>query len=202
MALGDPYGNVADLVGRLNVEDTSGFSDLLDQASRTVEGFTRRQFNKTTTPTPRRFRPVDWRRLPVADFHTVTGLAVSIDGAALDVANVDPRPWNGIKNGITGWPFEDLIGVNYWWMPDAELTVTAQWGWAAVPAAVKRATLDIAAAMYNSGGSSYPVQSVSIDGGGGSYSESYQLPSAGNGTEVPPELVPLIPYRRKRFGVA
>ena len=201
MALGDPYATVGDLAARLDIDEPR--PDLVDAASRAVEAFTYRQFNKTTSATARRFRAVDWERLPVDDFHTVTGLAISVDGTAWSVTDVDPRPWDGIYNGQTGWPFFDLFAKNRTWPWErrATITVTAQWGWASVPQAIRQTTLDVAAAMYGSGGASYPVSSMSIDGGGGSYSESYQLPSSGS-ADVPPEMAKAVPYRRRRFGVA
>jgi hypothetical protein len=196
MALGDPYATVGDLAARLNNDEP--FPDLLDAASRAVEAFTGRQFNKATVATARRFRAVDLERLPVDDFHTVTGLAVSVDGTAWTVADVDPRPWDGIVNGQSGWPFFNLFAINRTWPFDrrATITVTAQWGWPAVPQAIRQTTLDVAVAMFGTGGASYPVRSEAIDG----YSVTYQPTS--DSAEVPPEMVKAVSYRRKRFGVA
>lgn len=194
-AIGDPYATVGDLALRLDSDEIFMFPGLLDAASRAVESFTRRQFNQTTSATARRFRPLDWQRLPVDDFHTVTGLAIDVGGTAWDVAAVDPQPWNGIVNGQSGWPFFNLFAVGRNWSNTAVTTITAQWGWAAVPEAIKQATLDVAVAMFRLGGSN-PVRSEAIDG----YSVSYQLPSVG--AQVPPELSKAVPYQRKRFGVA
>lgn len=195
-ALGDPYAGVGDLAQRLNTDDTFTFPALLDAASRAVEDFCKRQFNKTTSATARRFRPLDWRRLPVDDFHTVTGLVVDVDGTVWAGTAYDPQPWGGVRNGVTGWPFFDLFAVNQSWPMTATITVTAQWGWAAVPEAVKQATLNVAATMFRTGGAN-PVRSEAIDG----YSVTFQLPSV-NGADVPPEMSRVVPYRRRRFGVA
>lgn len=196
MAIGDPYATVGELSARLGSEDTVTFPDLLDVASRAVESFTGRQFNKAATPTvsARRFRPLDPYRLPVDDFHTITGLVVDVNGTVWDNATVDPQPWGGLVNGQTGWPFFNLFAKNRIWPFDATILVTADWGWPAVPAAVKQATLDVAAVRYNSGGSSQEVRSMAIDG----FSETYVV----NGGDVPPEMEALKPYRRKRFGIA
>lgn len=205
MALGDAYATVTDLEARLGSPDDGTYEALLDAASRAVEAFTRRQFNRADEATPRRFRAVDTRRLPTDDFHTVTDLAVEVDGTAWDVADVDPRPWNGIVGGVSGWPFFDLFAVGrYWpWSRRAPVTVTARWGWAAVPEGIRQTTLNVAASVASSASTSDEagqVKSMSIDG----YSVSY---AAGDGS-TRTALVDLAtfsladPYRRKRFGVA
>lgn len=203
MALGDPYAVPADLELRLDTTDDGTFPALLEAASRAVEGFCGRQFNKTTVATARRFRAVDPARLPVDDFHTTTGLAVAVDGVAWVLADVDPRPWDGVVNGQTGWPYFDLFAVDRYWPNKRRPTVsvTAQWGWVAVPEAIKQATLDVAAVMVaGSGGSSGAVRSMAIDG----YSVSYATPtmSATGSVPVPSEMAKAVPYKRRRFGVA
>jgi hypothetical protein len=205
MAFGDPYANVLELGERLRKYDDDTFENLLDAASRAVETFTRRQFNKDTGETPvataRRFRAVDPERLPVDDFHTTTDLAIDVDGTAWDVADVDPRPWDGIVNGQTGWPYFNLIAVDRVWPPSrrAIIAVTAHWGWAAVPEGIRQATLDVAEVMsFGGGGASGVVRSESIDG----YSASYSVPQLGSASSVPSELIKAVPYRRVRFGVA
>jgi hypothetical protein len=196
-AIGDPYASTAELAHRLEVDDVQlSFAGLVDAASRDVESFCHRQFNKTTIATARRFRPLDWRRLPVDDFHTITDLEVDVAGTVWDLASIDPQPWNGVKNGVPGWPFENLYTTNGNWPNTSTITVTAQWGWAAVPEGIKQATLDVAAAKFRAGGSAYPVRSQAIDG----YSVTYKLP--GEGEQVLPELEAAVPYRRKRFGIA
>jgi hypothetical protein len=200
-AIGDSYATIAELEQRLGKDDDGTFAALLDAASRAVESFTGRQFNREDVASPRRFRAVDWHRLPVDDFHTVTDLAVEVDGAAWDVTDVDPRPWNGIVNGMTGWPFFDLLAISrHWpWSRRGLTTVTAQWGWAAVPEGIKQATLDVAAVMsFGSGSGSGQVRSESIDG----YSVTFQVPELSTGDFVPSEMAKAAPYRRLRFGVA
>lgn len=203
MALGDPYAASADLELRTGRSDDGTFDVLLDAASRRVESFTGRQFNKVTVASERRFMAIDPRRLPVDDFHTLTGLEVDVAGTAWDVDdNVDPRPWNGVVNGQPGWPYFDLFAVNRTWPWDRRptITVTAQWGWPAVPEAIRQATLDVAAVMAFGGSGGGPVRSEAIDG----YSVSYSVPALGSEGSVsaPSELVKAVPYRRVRFGVA
>ena len=198
MALGDPYAAPSELEDRLGTTDTGGhYGVLLDAASRAVESFTGRQFNKTVTATARSYRAVDRLRLPVDDFHTITDLAIVVDGTAWAVTDVDPRPWSGVVNGQEGWPFFDLFAVDRtWpWSRRGKIDVTAQWGWAAVPAPIREATLDVAA-MLVSNPASTAVQSERV----GDYSVSY-YPSSGS-VATSPELQRAIPYRLRKFGVA
>jgi hypothetical protein len=200
MALGDPYATVLDLETRLGRSDDGTFADLLDAASRAIEDFTRRQFNKVTSATARRFRARDPERLPVDDFYVTTNLAIDVDGVAWDVADVDPRPWDGIVDGQEGWPFFDLFAVDRTWPASrrAKITVTARWGWNAIPEGIVQATLDVAEVMSFSTSSSGVVRAEAIDG----YSVSYSVPTLSGGAAIPRELVKAAPYRRSRFGVA
>ena len=201
MALGDSYVSVLDLETRLGKPDDGTFADLLDAASRTVEDFCRRQFNKATAASARRYRAVDPTRLPVDDFYVLTDLAVEVDGTAWVVAtDVELRPPDGIRRGQQGWPYSDLLAIIRPWPSGrrALVEITARWGWNTVPEGVKQATLDVAAVMsYGGGGSSGVVSSESIDG----YSVSYSSPALGAEEAVPAELVKAKPYRRPRFGV-
>ncbi len=201
MALGDSYASVAELEARLGATDDGTFTALLDSASRAVETFTGRQFNKTDTATARRFRAVDPRRLPVDDFHTITDLAVNVNGAAWDIVGVDPRPPDGVVNGQTGWPYSDLMTISRYWPNSRRATVevTARWGWAAVPSAIKQATLDAAVALSTGAGTSGGIVQESI----GDYSVTYGSASSVAGSvDAPAEMAKAVPYRRKRFGVA
>ena len=205
--LGDPYATVEQLEARLGTTDPGTYARLLDAASRAVESFTRRQFNRADEyeVLPRRFRALDRIRVAVDDFHTLEDLAVEVDGVSWDVATyIDARPWDGLLHGQVGWPYSDLFAINrtFPWSRRALITVTAYWGWAEVPAAIVEATLDVAEVMSLSltSGQAGAIRSESIGG----YSISYASPtgvSAGV-ANVPPELVKAIPFRRKIFGVA
>jgi hypothetical protein len=204
MAYGDPYASVLELETRLGQTDNGTFADLLDMASRAIESFTRRQFNKQTTgpvATARRFRALDPQRLPVDDFHVVTDLAIEVNGTAWDVTDVELRPPDGVVNGQSGWPFFDLLTLARTWPPGrrAKVEVTAHWGWNAVPEGIRQATLDLAEIMsYGGGGGSGVVRAEAIDG----YSVSYGVPTLAASSSIPPEFVKAAPYRRVRFGVA
>jgi hypothetical protein len=200
MSLGDPYASIVELEARLGSSDDGTFTALLDAASRRVEDFTGRQFNQATTATIRVFRPVDPERLPVDDFYTLTDFQVVVGTTTLDSDDVDHRPWDGIVNGQTGWPYFDLFRVGGFWPYSrrAKIQVTAIWGWAAVPEAIVQATLDVAASMSTGGGSESGIVQETID----DYSVTYGSSTPGFVGSVPAELVKAVAYRRKRFGVA
>lgn len=203
MALGDSYASVEELEGRLGKADDGSFTSLLHAASRQVEAFTRRQFNRTDELSTRRFRAVDPERLPVDDFHTLDDLVVEVGGVVLDEDTYDARPWNGVVDGLDGWPFFDLFAVGRYWPLGrrATVSVTAQWGWAMVPTGVVEATLSVAKAMADLtgvSGVSGVVRSEMIDG----YSVSYAIPELAVMAGTPSALASAAPYRRKRFGVA
>lgn len=207
MALGDAYASVAELEARLGTSDDGTYAALLDAASRAVEAFTRRQFNDAGSATARLYRAVDPWRLPTDDFHTTTGLVVATNGTNWDAASYETRPPNGVVNGQPGWPFSDLLAVNRTW-PNygrrSTVSVTAQWGWAAVPEAIKQTTLNVAASLpregAGGGGGGGQVASESIDG----YSVSYTKADGTSATAIVSLSTFSLadPYRRKRFGVA
>lgn len=206
MALGDPYATPEQLVARLGKEDDGTFTRLLDAASRAVETFARRQFNKATVPSARRFRPLDLERLPVDDFWDDYDITVEVDGVLWDEDSYDALPSGGLVDGQDGWPFSELFAVKRCWPYSRRplVTVTALWGWEAVPSGIIEATLDVAEVMSLGGrigsGQSGVIRSESIGG----YAISFGGPDLGaNGhADVPRELVKALPYRRKRFGVA
>lgn len=206
MAFGDPYATLHELELRLGTTDNGFFNRLLDAASRTVEKFTRRQFNRADDedyPTARRFRALDPERVAVDDFHTLDDLVVEVNGVLWDAAYIDARPWNGPEGLPFDWPYSDLfaVGRSFPWSRRPQVTVTAHWGWADVPAGIMEATLDVAEVMSLSmtNAQSGTIRSEAIGG----YSISYALPqNLMNKGDVPPELVKAVPYRRTRFGVA
>ena len=198
---GDAYATRADLEVRMeSVPDAA--DSLLEAASRRVEWFTGRQFNKDTGVSPvateRQFRPIDYHRLPVDDFHTLTDLVVEQGGTVVDLTTIDARPWNSTLGEAS--PYSDLMRSSWRYSPFRRPTVsvTAHWGWAAVPEAIKAATCDVAMALMSSMAPAGPVERQAIDG----YSIQYASAGLTAGRGVPVEFAAAEPYRRKRFGVA
>jgi hypothetical protein len=150
MALGDPYVTLAEFKTRVGIGDTNdddAITQAVNTASRWIDGHCRRQFNKTTTASARIYYPEHCGLVLVDDFHTTTDLAVKTGtdgtyGTTLTSAQYELHPLNGIVGGESGWPYWKIYTVNTSIPASvgrATVQVTAQWGWNAVPAAVKEA---------------------------------------------------------------
>lgn len=171
MALGDPYATAEEFRARMSLvedeeldESESGRIDtVLDAASREIESYCRRQFNQTDTTSARVYRPRSPRLLVVDDFHTTDGLVVATgtDGTYPTTWTAyQLEPANGIVSGQTGWPYWRLRPTGGRWFDvcgQPTVQVTAQWGWAAVPAAVKEACLIAAAELFKLGDAPFGV---------------------------------------------
>lgn len=164
MALLDPYCSVAEL------RNYAGIDDQVDDTllSTVVRGVSRqginvycgRQFNDAGSATARTFQSESETCVKVDDFSTATGLIVKIDsnddglysttlGAVYNLYPID-----GIVNGEPGYPFEriELFWQTTPYFPRLtkrnNVQVTARWGWAAVPDAVKQACLIKSARVF------------------------------------------------------
>ena len=165
MALGDPYAILPDLKSRMDIDDDTDdtrLTESLNSASREIESWCRRQFNKTTDASAREFRPQNSRWAYVDDFHTITDLVIATGDSYSTVwaaADYQLEPLNGIVSGQTGWPYNRIVGVNrtFSHCNRPTLQVTAQWGWTAVPAPVKEACLIIAAESFKLGDAPFGV---------------------------------------------
>lgn len=169
MAIGEPYVTLNEMKTYLGIDlakvsqDTS-ITNAVDSASREIERFCNRQFNKDTVATARVFEPIDWRHAKVDDFWTTSGLIVETDpggtGAFSNTwssGDYELEPLNGIVDGQAGWPFNRLRSCGGFYMPiyrrepyrrKAVLRLTAQWGWATVPSPVKQACFILAAQTF------------------------------------------------------
>lgn len=168
MALGDNYATNAELKIRLNIPvDNTDYEaeldDALDSASREIERFTNRQFNKATTATPRVFEPwIACDYVWVTDFWTNSGLIVKTDENGTGVfstvwASTDYElyPRDNQEFGVPGFPYYKIFPARNHLFPRpmrgeprGTLQVTAKWGWEDVPPQVKTATLALAARNF------------------------------------------------------
>lgn len=158
--LGDPYATLQEFknyqgvaaVNQSNTSKDAAITQALDAASRQIEQFCGRQFNKQSFATPREFEVTNARSLSVDDFWTTDLLDIEFTSNP-DVIQGEhfsdyyaPFPRNGIVDGSPGWPYYgiDFMSVRRVFLRGQYLTVTAKWGWPSVPATVKQATLIVA----------------------------------------------------------
>jgi hypothetical protein len=116
----------------------------LDAAERAVNEFCQRSFAVVAadaTPTARLFVPSGTSILRIHDARAVTAVAVSGDTLAASTYQLEPVTvsWSGLAQ-----PYEQIRLLN-WYFPvivpgEATVSVTARWGWAAVPGEVVEAT--------------------------------------------------------------
>ncbi|RKF24137.1 phage gp6-like head-tail connector protein [Micromonospora globbae] len=145
MAWAPAYVTPDDLKSYLYVGDTLDdvqLASAAEAASRAVDEQCHRQFGKLDEPAPRRYTArLECGRwvVDIDDLMSTTGLAVAVPAGPvmheLEPVNAaaDGRPWTRL-----------VVAAGSPNMPsgaDHEVTVTALWGWAAVPVAVKQATL-------------------------------------------------------------
>lgn len=159
MAFGDPYADLADLKVRLDIDrndDDARLTEALAAASRGVDKFCNRQFNTASSATARKFRPLGATLCHVDDFQSITSLKtddsnIGTFSTTWNSTDYELEPLNGVVDGETGWPYWHIQAVNSKWFPcfrRATVEVTALWGWAAVPAAVKEACLIAAEEIF------------------------------------------------------
>jgi hypothetical protein len=162
MPLGASYATLAQLKTRLSITDTNddaALTSALSAASLALEGCCGRQFNDAGSASARVYYPDDLTTITVDDFSTTAGLVVAFDfsnsGGYANVitsTNYQLEPLNGVVDGTPNWPYYRIRVIQTWppllWTsigyPRASVQITAQWGWASVPANVVEATLMLA----------------------------------------------------------
>ncbi len=170
MALGDAYATLDELKVYLSILDEDDessvdqyddlkLSDALMTASREIEAFCDRQFNKTETSSSRLYRPKGCKVVTIDDFYSTDDLVIETDSGYSGDFNItwqasgyELEPLNGIVSGSAGWPYYRIRAVGSYAFPviseRASLRVTAKWGWTDVPAPVKQACLVIASEIF------------------------------------------------------
>lgn len=167
-ALNDPYIDVAEfkdyLLGtarNMNLSEGDGqYEDAIATASREIDSYCARQFNRTDTATAREFEPDSHCWSYVDDFHVTDGLVVKIDTVGdgtftrtLTSSEYELDPANGMLDGLP-WPFYKVRLLNGLKFPcfyggrKRTLQVTAKWGWTDVPAPVISACKIMAAETW------------------------------------------------------
>lgn len=162
MALGDAYAELAEYkeFEELDAGDTTKDARLtlaLNAASRAVDEFCHRTFNKTDAASARVYLPAARDIVIVDDFYDTSGVEVRIGtiagsfGTAWSPAAYYFDPSSGAKDGVEGWPVERIM-IRKSFAHDIclsdQIQVTAKWGWAEVPAEVKLATMLLASRYF------------------------------------------------------
>lgn len=162
MALGDSYAMTAELKTRLRITDATYDTQLgeaLSTASRGIEQCCHRQFNSAGSASARSFYATCSGYALVHDFHTTTGLVIKTDAGGdgtfettwSSSTDYELHPLDGVVDQVTGWPYWKIVAVDRTFPTGtkrANLQVTANWGWSAVPAPVKEACLILAEDIY------------------------------------------------------
>ena len=182
------YATTGQLRRRIGVVD-GGEDDLLDAAlvaaSRLIDGWCGRKFYQDDLPTTARvFVPHDrsWLDLDGADISTTTGLVVATDpndsgayGTSLTLGtHFQVEPLSGYSPSGEAWPVTRLRVINAGgeWFPGSygrpTVSITARWGWPAVPAPVTQACLSLAADIFKS-------KDVTFGGGGSSLLGQFEV---------------------------
>lgn len=157
MPLGDPYATLSELKNYMAVDNMTHdqiLEDALASVSREIEDHTHRQFNQAGSATERRYHPEHGCLVQVDDFHTKTGLVVETDDdddgtfeTIWSDSEFQLEPLDGVVGGVDGWPWHVIRAVGSRTFPSGQrptVRVTAEWGWAAVPAPVHQACLILA----------------------------------------------------------
>lgn len=145
--------------------DTTNFQTVAETvvtvASRAVEQMCDRYFYQDGTVTARYYPVSNPWYLCVDDISTSTGLLVAADDAYAGTyttawtvtTDFTLAPVNPSKTGTT-WPYNEILSTTTKAFPPSipgrmnTVRVSAKWGWAAVPADVKQATLMHAAWLF------------------------------------------------------
>lgn len=157
MAISNGYATGSELATYMG-NTRSGFATSADveraieTASRDLDSWCGRRFYADVNATARTYYAVNFYYLDIDDAWDVT--ALTIDGTAVTLADYDELPLNGVVDGIEGWPVTRLALPRSGSTPTGfvnRCTVTAKWGWTAVPIPVESACLMLAAENLKAG---------------------------------------------------
>jgi hypothetical protein len=170
---------LADALGVTDLDDDVKFDAAINAASRQIDGHCGRGdglgFWQTTLQT-RKFRADDGQCIQVADISTATGLIVKLDegddGSFSRTLTINTdfilAPLNAALNTPVE-PWYELILVSGYRFPMSAsgrpgVSITAQFGWPAVPDDVSLACLIHAKNLYKAGSGSLAGYQLTVDG--------------------------------------
>lgn len=151
--------SLKDYLGIDHAEQDETAVVVVPAASRAIDVFCDRRFWADTTATVRYFDACSDHRVKVDDFHSTSGLVVahdSTDDGTYDTtwtaSDYELHPINGTRSGLEGWPYMEIRSTGTRTFPmggyRTRVSVTALWGWTAVPEPVTDACLIWAARLY------------------------------------------------------
>jgi hypothetical protein len=129
-------------------------------ATQMIQQYCQRQFTIDSTATARVFVPESWDLVFSEDFYTTTDLVLQTD-PGLDgsfsqtwtATDYQLEPLNQETYG-EAWPYHTVRAVNSLYFPQdygrVTVKVTAKWGWASIPYAVKQAAVLQAILIFKS----------------------------------------------------
>lgn len=158
MAITNGYTTLASLKSAMRIPNADTTDDTLletaiESASRQIDGHCERVFyNGTAT---RIYAPSDSYVTEIDDLITLTQLETSSDGKSFDTTwgsdDYQLEPLNGIAGGLV-MPTNTIRAVGDYLFPvigrEATVRITGNFGWSAVPTAIKQATLILAQRQF------------------------------------------------------
>jgi hypothetical protein len=163
MAISNGLCSLSDVKSAMNIFDSTDDSRLelaVEAASRMIEADCNRRFYQDSTVSARIYAALSGVLVLTDDISTTTGLIVKTDtgfdgtfAQTWTTADYQLEPLNGIVDGQV-WPYTQIRAVESLTFPysrtRAVVQVTAKWGWAAVPTAVKQAAIIQSISVFKS----------------------------------------------------
>lgn len=162
MSVSNGYCTLAELKAALRLTDSIDDSLLelsIESASREIDGYTERFFYSTSAT--RVYAPNNVYVVETDDIVSVTSVKTSTDGLTFDQTLLSTdyqlEPLNGIVGGLVS-PYTQMRAVgDYLWPAyspqtiyhlEASVQVVGVFGWSAIPAAIRQATLILAMRLF------------------------------------------------------
>jgi len=157
MAITNGYCSLAEVKAALRIVDTLDDSLLemaVESASREIDGYAGRYFYNAGTAT-KLYTASDNYIVPIQDLQSVTKVEADMTATSdfVEWASTDYQlePLNGNADGITT-PYTSIRSIGGSYFPiyegQALVRVTGVWGWAAVPIAIRQATIILASRIF------------------------------------------------------
>jgi hypothetical protein len=157
------YCTLGELKSSLRLMDAIDDSLLelsIESASREIDGYCERVFYSTSGT--RVYAPDNIYYLNTDDIVSLTSLKSSSDGVNYDTtwatSDYQLEPLNGVSGGLVGHPYTRIRAVGNYLMPswasgtiynlEASMQCVGVFGWSAVPAAIRQATVILAMRIF------------------------------------------------------